>query len=146
LNPDRRATSPKHEARLHSGHNARLLECTQCGALRVAGEKCRHCGFLPQRPLAFHDGDLALVDRQKRTATSRFGPAERARWHGMLAFIAHERGYNPKFARIKYREKFGDWPPWGAAPIPIPASPEVRSWVRSRMIAYAKAKKKENAA
>ena len=37
----------------------------------------------------------------------------------------------------KYKDKFDTWPPW-VAPQPIPPSPEVRSWVRSRDIAYAK--------
>ena len=32
------------------GSASRLLECTQCGAVRDGGEPCFHCGFLPQRP------------------------------------------------------------------------------------------------
>jgi superfamily II DNA or RNA helicase len=149
LNPEKRAVSPVHAARLADGPRSRLLECSQCSSIRVAGERCPHCGFLPQRPpqvLTFRDGDLGLVDRQKRTATGCFDPAERARWHAVLIYIARECGYNPKFPRIKFKEKFGDWPTWGAAPAPIPPSPEVRSWVRSRIIAYAKARQKAGAA
>jgi len=142
LSPDRRATSPKHEARLRSGHSSRLLECSRCGALRVAGEKCRHCGFLPKRPpeaIPFRDGDLGRVDRNRHAAVTEH---DRARWHAMLQYIERERPYRPGFARAKYREKFGTWPPWGSSPQPITPSPEVRSWVRSRMIAYAKAQQK----
>jgi DNA repair protein RadD len=61
------------------------------------------------------------------------------RWHGMLIHIAAERGYKPGWAAHKFKEKFGTWPATGIAD-PIEPSPEVRSWVRSRMIAYAKAK------
>jgi DNA repair protein RadD len=56
----------------------------------------------------------------------------------MLAHIASERGYQRGWVGHKYREKFGEWPPWGSAPQPIEPTPEVRSWVRSRQIAYAK--------
>jgi len=58
----------------------------------------------------------------------------------MLAHIAAERGYKAGWIAHQYKEKFGAWPAWGAAPVPIAPSPEVRSWVRSRMIAYAKAR------
>ena len=58
----------------------------------------------------------------------------------MLLTIGIERGYRPGWAAYKYKEKFGAFPPWGSSPQPIPPSPEVRSWVRSRDIAYAKAK------
>jgi DNA repair protein RadD len=56
----------------------------------------------------------------------------------MLAAIAAERGYKPGWVAHKFKEKFGQFPAWGIAPRPITPSPEVLSWVRSRMIAYAK--------
>src|SRR5262249_4110728 len=49
LEPDSRAKSPGHQRRCEHG-GSRLIECTQCGAVRVTGEACFHCGFLPQRP------------------------------------------------------------------------------------------------
>jgi DNA repair protein RadD len=55
----------------------------------------------------------------------------------MLAAIAAERGYKPGWVAHKFKEKFGTWPPTQFA-VPISPSPEVLSWVRSRMIAYAK--------
>jgi DNA repair protein RadD len=50
LDPNERSYSPKQAARLRSGYSCRLLECRKCGSIRVAGEACEHCGFLPQRP------------------------------------------------------------------------------------------------
>jgi DNA repair protein RadD len=142
LETDKRADNPAHSARLRSGNKSRLLECSQCGAIRTAGEPCGHCGFFPKaRPEAiiFRDGDLGLVDRENRTVHALSDPNERMRWHSMLTYIAKERGYRPGWIAHKYKEKFGTWPPVGAVK-PIPPTPEVLSWVRSRSIAYAKAK------
>jgi DNA repair protein RadD len=140
LDPDRHAESPTHQQRCVE-HSSRLLECTQCGAIRTAGEACFHCGFLPQRPpraVSFLDGDLALVDGAKHANGNSYGPSERARWHAMLIHIGDERGYKTGWAAHKYKEKFGAFPAWGTSPNPIAPTAEVRSWVRSRMIAYAK--------
>ena len=140
LDPDRPAENRTHTARERE-HGSRLLECTQCGSVRVAGEPCFHCGFLPQRPprgVPFEDGDLALVDRSRRPTGNAYSPAERECWHAMLICYGSERGYKPGWAACKYKEKFGSWPSWGAAPEPIPPTAECRSWVRSRMIAYAR--------
>jgi DNA repair protein RadD len=101
LDPDRRAESPVHTARTEHGESSRLLECTQCGAIRVAGEPCGHCGFLPQRPprsIRFRDGELAEVGRDRRINPNLYDPDVRNRWHAMLAHIALERGYQPRRA------------------------------------------------
>jgi superfamily II DNA or RNA helicase len=140
LDPDRRAASPTHQQRETEG-GSRLLECTNCGAVRVAGEPCFHCGFLPQprsRRIAIGHGELGLVDGSRNVKTDLADPALRARWHAMLTAIAIERNYKPGWVSHKYREKFGDWPPWGARPEPCAPAPEVRSWVRSRDIAFAR--------
>ena len=140
LDPERRAESPTHVARGES-YSSRLIECSQCGAIRVAGEACPHCGFLPQRPpryVPFVDGELGLVDGNRNPKIDLTDPSVRARWHAMLTHIGEERGYKPGWVAHKYKERFGTWPAYGAKPLPQAPSPEVRSWVRSRMIAYAK--------
>lgn len=43
LDPDKRATSPSHAFRLERGYSSRLVECSKCGVMRIAGERCRHC-------------------------------------------------------------------------------------------------------
>ena len=52
LDPDRKADSPKHRRRVEGGNASRLLDCSQCGAVRVAGEPCSYCGF-PATPAWF---------------------------------------------------------------------------------------------
>jgi DNA repair protein RadD len=139
LDPDRRAEAPTHTARLNR-EAPHLLECSQCAALRFAGEKCPHCGFLPQRPprsVLVADGELGLVQGGRANGQT-YDAEARKRWHGMLSYIAEERGYQRGWVSHKYKEKFGTWPAWGSIAYPIPPTPEVRSWVRSRQIAYAK--------
>jgi DNA repair protein RadD len=142
LEPDKRSASAAHTKRLAASPCSRLLECTQCGAIRVGGEACFHCGFLPQRlPRAVDivDGELSLVDQQVRRAKANvYDSDERVRWHASLVQVAMERSYKPGWAAYMYKEKFGTWPPWGSSPRPISPPPEVRSWVRSRDIAHAK--------
>jgi DNA repair protein RadD len=140
LDPDIHAESPAHQKRCEA-YGSRLLECTQCGAIRVGGEPCPSCGFLPQRPpraVVFGDGELAEVGRNRTTTPTVYDPATRTQWLGMLTAIASERGYKAGWAAVNYKEKFGSWPPYGTTVEPVTPSPEVRSWVRSRLIAYAK--------
>ncbi len=142
LDPDKRSESPTHAARMRSGWSARLVECTQCSAMRVAGEPCPACGFLPQKPpkqVMFAAGDLGLVDRQRRQ-----DQAERLRWHRMLTGVAQQRGYKPGWPGNKYREKFGDWPPTRTVE-PLEPSFEVWAWVHSRFREYAEAEARRKA-
>jgi superfamily II DNA or RNA helicase len=139
LSPDFSAESPDHVARGIPG-GAKLLDCSQCGALREGGKACPHCGFLPVRTpqlVVCEEGELALVENRKP------GKAElnQHEWHAMLVSIGHEKGYKPGWAAHKFKEKFGYWPPSGSV-IPIDPTPEVRSWVRSRAIAWAKTQEK----
>ena len=146
LNTDKRAESPTHNSRQRSGYSSRLLECSKCASIRVAGEACGHCGFMPQRqpqPVVFKDGDLTRVDRHTRTAKAYSDPNERMRWLGMFKHIAAMRGYKDGWVSYKHKEKFGVWPPVSVRTVaPLKPTPEVLSWVRSRAIAYAKARAK----
>ena len=77
LDPDKRAASPIRAGRPRVGYASRLVECSQCSAIRMAGERCQHCGFLPQRrgnPADYVEGELALVDRQRRIAQAISDP------------------------------------------------------------------------
>jgi superfamily II DNA or RNA helicase len=146
LDPDKRATAPAHQQRLGSKDKRDgLLECTQCNALRLGGKPCPNCGFMPKRPAEFiatAAGELGLV-RNGRVQVPLYSPEDRARWHGMLTGVATERGYKPGWIAHKYKEKFGDWPARGNTVNPIKPTPEVLSWVRSRNIAFAKARQRD---
>jgi DNA repair protein RadD len=146
LDVTKRAENPTH-AKRDQQTISRLVECSQCGALRTGGEACPHCGFLPKRrpdAIIFTEGELARVDKNGRPVTSS-DPHDRMRWHAELSFIAAERGYRAGWVAHKFKEKFGSWPAVRAIE-PRRPSPEVLSWVRSRIIAFAKANQKANAA
>jgi DNA repair protein RadD len=143
LDPDRTAKSAKHEERGERSSGSRLVNCVQCDAIRISGEPCFHCGYLPAREArgaVVADGELGLVDGTRKVKTDLLDPAVRDQWHAMLVHIAGERGYKPGWVSHKFREKFGVFPAWGSSPQPIPPTPEVSRWVRSRIIAFAKAR------
>jgi DNA repair protein RadD len=145
LDVTKRAQNPTHEIRSRT-QTSRLIECSQCGALRKGGEACPACGFLPKRrpdAIVFRDGELARVDRNTRQPVQSSDPHERMRWLAMLYFIEQTKPYRRNWARCNYKEKFGTWPLYGELK-PMEPSPEVRAWVRSRQIAYAKAMQKRS--
>jgi hypothetical protein len=144
LDPDRCATNPAHAKRGEPFSKSRVLECSQCGVWgRVAGEPCPHYGFLPTappKPVVVHDGDLGLVQGGRATPPNH-DAIVRSQWLGMFTAIAQERGRSRGWVAHTYKAKFGVWPPWGTVQ-PISPTPEVRAYVRSRDIAYAKAREK----
>jgi DNA repair protein RadD len=144
LDPDSRASSSTHVNRPRLA-GSRLLECCNCKAVRIAGEACSFCGFRPKRPprdVPFDEGELGLV-RGGRAWAGEYTAAERRRFHAMLTAIALEKSYKLGWVSHTYRERFGAWPPTRTI-MPIEPSAEVRSWIRSRMIA--RAKRRETAA
>jgi hypothetical protein len=61
-------------------------------------------------------------------------------WYSQLRTMADNHGYSSGWVAHKYREKFGVWPR-GLEDVNAPVSLEVARWVKSRNIAWAKARK-----
>jgi DNA repair protein RadD len=142
LSPDKYAENATH-THAHGEHGSRLVECSKCGALRVGGEACRHCGFKPApppKPVQFIDEDLAAVARDG-TAASYFTSDQRREFFAQLRAVAQMRGYRDGWTSHKYRERFGQFPPWDYKQLQ-PAAPTESTlrWVKSRQIAFAKAR------
>ena len=140
LDEDRRAENPTHQSRRGA---ERLRECPSCQAVMTV-PPCYHCGWEPAprrgRDVDFADGELGLV-QDGHAKPPEYDYDARQRWLAMLTSIATERGYKPGWVAHKYKEKFGFYPPRDHQVTPVDPTPEVRSWVRSRMIAYAKSGK-----
>jgi hypothetical protein len=146
LEPGRRAENPKQSAR--SKHQAPgLTTCPECSAVRLEGKPCGACGWRPQPKAKLVDvveGELGRIDRTRRVKADEYSGAERVRFFGQLRWIATERGYKPGWAAYKFREKFGAGPP-SDAEVTAPSA-EVRAWVRSRQIAWARSQAKQRGA
>ncbi len=114
-------------------------ECPSCHFLRPAKVSlCPACGFKPTRQcdVEVEDGELielGAASRENRHAAK----AEQQRWFSMLLGVAETRGYKPGWAAANFRDKFGHWPD-GLDKRPCEPSPEVVSWVRHKMIQFAK--------
>jgi DNA repair protein RadD len=150
LEEDRRAENKAHTARGEYGAR-RLVDCPECHAVRFQGDPCPACGWTPRpKPVAVEvaDGDLGLVQRDRRVIPSYATEAERRLFYQQLLAIAQRRSYAAGFAYFKYQEKFaGQKPPWSWKSLPpVDPEPHVEAWVRSRQIAYARAMAKQGAA
>jgi hypothetical protein len=153
LDIDSKATNKNHAARAaQHGSSDPFIECTQCGATRERGEACGNCGFKPgPRPDPIIAKDADLVEYGKRPVP--YSDADEVRWFRELLALRSEKNeqrvlygkdpLKPAWSAAKHKEKFGHWPPYSWTKSLSPAddvSAKVRSWVRSRDIAYSKGK------
>jgi superfamily II DNA or RNA helicase len=111
--------------------------CTSCSYMRPPGvHVCPVCGFAPERQsnVETREGELVKVARQRKA--DKF---EKQSAYSQLIHIADERGYSDGWVSHKYRALFGVWPR-GLDSRPIEPTPEMRSWVKSQAIRFAKRK------
>ena len=115
--------------------------CPSCSFLKPAKvHACPSCGFEPERQsdVESAEGELVALDGKKPKHT----PEEKRRWYSELLGYAHHYGKSQKFALAQYRNKFGEWPYGKNSAEPSKPSDEVKAYVKSRMIAYAKGQQK----
>ena len=147
LHEDQRAEVPVHAARQSGPPASRLVTCTECSAVRIAGKPCPVCGHMPRRPghdVDVRDGNLAHLDRHGHLLPKHYSPEQKHEYHRMLVGYAVERNYKLGWAAHKFKERFGSWPEHRFV-APLEPSAEVRAWARSRQIAFAKAMQKAQA-
>jgi DNA repair protein RadD len=142
LREDRRAENLKQRSR-DGGRAPKLVECPECRAVRLQGQPCPACGWRP-RPqggeIEVAEGDLAPVTRNWRQPAP-FDSGDKITFYRQLIHIADERGYRRGWADHKFKEKFGAWPPRRDVTALEPDAATLR-WVKSRQIAYARARQK----
>jgi DNA repair protein RadD len=140
LDTDRRAENATHQKRQRG--EGKLLECPSCQVV-IGIPPCGHCGWEPAprrgRDVDVVDGELGLVIGG-RVEAPVYDLAARRHWHAMMRGAAVERGKNPKWAYFLYQQKFGCKPDWSWRDDCLEPTEEVRRYVRSRAIAYAKAR------
>jgi DNA repair protein RadD len=121
--------------------------CPDCRCvLPPRARECPACGFKIYAATEVLERDGELVELGSRPAGSVGDRqsqecAKKDFWHGALVKIAKQKGYAKAhgWAAHKFCEKFGHWPTLNYPPEREPTV-EIINWVRSRNIAYAKAK------
>lgn len=111
-------------------------ECPKCHFVKpVKVQCCPSCGFKPEKvsKIEIEDGELRELDPR----ANKVSMLQKQLWYSGLLEIAASRGYRGGWAANQYRQKFGVWPR-GLDDIRTEPTAEVLSYVRSRMIAYAK--------
>lgn len=113
--------------------------CPRCGTVwQGRRDDCAACGFVRPR---FNEVITAPGELQELQAGTNTSDKDvKQRWYSELLFVAHERGYSDGWVAHKYKEKFTVWPR-GLESVAAPVSAEVARWVKSRQIAWAKARK-----
>jgi hypothetical protein len=103
--------------------------------------KCPACGFVAVavngvKPEA---GELRELKPKPKPVIE---PEDKPTFYAELKFYGQTKGYNPHWADNQYRTKFGVWPNAYKHVPPRTPSAKTLSWIKSRMIAYAKGKAK----
>jgi len=113
-------------------------ECPACNFLKPPKvRECPVCKFVPEikSEIEEEEGQLVQIGGKKREPSK----AEKQLWYSGFRFIQVERSYKPGWSANQYRNKFGVWPR-GLSEIPTEPTPEIRNYVKSQMIRFAKRK------
>jgi superfamily II DNA or RNA helicase len=143
LSVDHKAENRRQRSRAR-GEEPKLRECPECRVL-MAAPPCHQCGWIPAprrrgEDIGFEDGELGLVVNGKAQAPP-VSVAERMSFFQQLRAVQQQRGYKKGWAAYKYKDKFGKFPPWKYQDLPpIPPSDETLRWIKSRNIAFFRAR------
>jgi superfamily II DNA or RNA helicase len=112
-------------------------KCPKCQALWVWPEdKCGECGFIRIRMSSVVSKPGQLEELQ---AASKNLSIEKQSFYSQILYYARAKGFKEGWAAHKYKEKFGVWPRGLIESSELP-TPATVNWIKSRAIAYAKAK------
>lgn len=120
-------------------------KCPKCGSLwPKQSDTCSHCGFVRERKNTIEvvPGELYELQTQKELVAKQ-QEAKKLFYYQLIQY-ARNRGFSEGFAYHKFKEKFGVFPRFRkpAHDESIEITSEVSGWLKSRRIAYAKAKEK----
>lgn len=114
-------------------------KCPSCSALWEQGsEECYSCGYVRKKK---QFGSLA-GEMHELGMNGRDDVRHRQQFFSELLYVAKNKNYSPNWASHKYREKYGVWPRDLVFRTDTP-SIATMNWIKSRMIAYSKANKKD---
>lgn len=116
--------------------------CESCKAvLRPAAKVCPSCGAEVRATTGVAAVEGELVELGTRQGGPRaWAEWERRRFYAELLGMAESKGYAAGWAAHKFRERFRVWPE-GYPRVAMEPSLSTRNWIRSRQIAWAKARR-----
>jgi DNA repair protein RadD len=130
----------KKEKKAAKKRDKEAIKCPKCYHVHDSAPSCPACGHVYPRKSSAIEHQEGSLSELNGSAVSKASMEQKRDWHGQLLSIAEERGYASGWVSHKYKEKFGVWPN-GLESEPIPPTPAVMNWVRSRAIAFSKAAK-----
>lgn len=117
------------------------ITCVKCKCVFQGRIDCPSCGervAIKGKYVETYEAYLTELD-----AINNPAPVDKMKYYLMLRGYAKSKGKNENAAYYQFLSKFGHKPKWSWRSIPaIEPNYEVQSWIRSRNIAYAQAKKK----
>lgn len=123
------------------------LTCARCQAQFKGRRECPACGYAmlpPTASIPTHQADLVELERAKRKDNREATWGEKQAFMAGLKAFAAEHGHKEGWVAHKYRAKFGVWP--NDARVrdvePQAYSPELRSWLKSQQIRWAKSRER----
>lgn len=116
--------------------------CAKCHYMRPAGvHACPKCGFAPERQHEIQTASGELVKQERRKPIKKEAGQH---IYSQLLQYARSKGYQPGWAYHKYRE-FTGRNANGLRQVEATPTPEILGWIKSRQIAAAKSREKQNA-
>ena len=151
LDSDRKATNVTHEARIAKSGADPFCECTACGHLRMRGLACDNCGWEPKpygRDIEVIDGDLVPLGELGLPSNEQKNVFYRElRGFAQTARRKDGSPYSRGWAAQQFKQKHGHFPPWSwNDEQPLQPSLATCRWIKSRQIAWWRAKAKGMAA
>ena len=122
--------------------------CPECHCVQAPrARECPQCGHVFHAVTPVHETDDELVELGSGRPGNSVRTDDRRLWFAALLSLKQEalargKNYKPTWPACQFREKFGEWPPrdWTWSLEPAPPTIEIRNFVRSRQIAFAKAR------
>jgi superfamily II DNA or RNA helicase len=132
------------DAKKEKPEEALPKKCPECSFMKPPKVSiCPKCGFKASRQNAIEeaDGELQLIKKNGKKAKIE----DKQKVYSELLAMKLAKGYSDGWVAHKYKAYFGVWPR-GLQDYAIEPSPEMKSWVTSQNIRFAKSKEVKNAA
>jgi DNA repair protein RadD len=124
-------------------------ECPKCKFMKPVGSpQCPKCGFKPLGGEDVETDETRQIQKLKqKLEKSEIPELDRQAFYSELLGYAREmtakgKHYSEGWAAHKYKAKFGTWPN-KQQKFPSPPSIQMRSWIKSQQIRYAKSRTKK---